>query len=110
MTNRRDRDPKDHLYHIKGKTYKKLRGSREMVMNGTAYMTTGGLTTNDLIKNKHGYNVSKKKHFLEKRLKRLKKAGYYTKKGEFGAYKNGVNIYKNKTKKATRKNRTARNR
>lgn len=110
MTKRRDRDPDDGLYHIKGKTYKELRGSREQVMNRTAYMTTGGLTVDGIIKNKRGYNVSKKKHLLEKKLKRLKKKGFYTKKGVFGAFKNGVNLYKNKTKRATRRNRTVRNR
>ena len=37
-------------------------GSRRQVFNGTADKTPGGLTKEDLIKNKHGRIVSAKKH------------------------------------------------
>ena len=43
------RDEKTGLYNIKGNTYQKIRGSRTQVMNGTAYMTTGELTKNQLV-------------------------------------------------------------
>ena len=62
-------------------------GSRAEVWHRNAKKTTGGLTRNDLIKNKHGRIVSKKKHNMEKKMKRLEKAGYKTKKGQFGAVK-----------------------
>ena len=72
-------------YVIQGRKYETLTGSRAQVMHGTAYKTTGDLTKNDLIQNKNGRIVSKKKHNLEKRVKRLIKAGYGTRKGHFGA-------------------------
>ena len=37
-------------------------GSRRQVWNGTAEKTPGGLTKDDLLKNKHGRIVSSKKH------------------------------------------------
>ena len=45
----------------------------------------------DLMKNKHGRIVSKKKHNLGKTkgLKALKKAGWFTRKGEFELSKEG---------------------
>ena len=62
-------------------------GSRAEVWHGNAKKTTGGLSKNDLIKNKHGEIVSKKKHITAKREKRLEKAGYFTQKGKFGYVK-----------------------
>lgn len=62
-------------------------GSRAQVFHGTAKKTTGGLTKKDLVKNKHGRIVSRKKQAMEKKMKRLEKAGYKTKKGVFGAVK-----------------------
>ena len=62
-------------------------GSRAQVFHGKAKKTTGGLSKKDLMKNKHGRIVSKKKHAMEKKMKRLEKAGYNTKKGQFGAVK-----------------------
>lgn len=65
-------------------------GSRAEVWHGTAKKTSGGLTKSDLIKNKHGRIVSKKKHSTAKKEKRLVKAGFGTKKGHFGyVMKNG---------------------
>ena len=65
-------------------------GSRAEVWHGNAKKTTGGLTKKDLMKNKHGEIVSKKKHFTAKKEKRLEKAGYFTKKGQFGFVKKTV--------------------
>ena len=50
----------DGFYHINGKKYKDLIGSRASVYHGTAYKTSGGLTKEDLEQNKHGRIVSKK--------------------------------------------------
>jgi hypothetical protein len=62
-------------------------GSRAEVFHGNAKKTTGGLTKKDLIKNKHGEIVSRKKHLTAKREKRLEKHGYFAKKGKFGFVK-----------------------
>ena len=77
----------DGKYHIHGKTYDMLIGSRAQVGHGTAYKTSGGLTKSDLFKNKHDRYVSLKKHNTAKKEKRLEKAGFFTKKGKFGAVK-----------------------
>jgi hypothetical protein len=77
----------DGMYHIHGKTFSLLEGSRAQVNNGTAYKTAGGLTKDKLFMNKHGHIVSKKKHLTAKKEKRLEKAGYFTKKGKFGYVK-----------------------
>jgi hypothetical protein len=72
---------------VKGVKYETLIGSRAQVMHGTAYKTSGGLTKKDLFQNKNGRIVSRKKHELAKKEKRLLKAGYGTRKGHFGAVK-----------------------
>lgn len=77
----------DGFYYIKGKKYPELFGSREQVMNGTAYKTLGNLTTDDLIMNKRGRIVSKTKYYTAKKEKRLEKYGYFAKKGKFGYVK-----------------------
>ena len=77
----------DGYYHMHGKRYEMLEGSRAQVQHGTAYKTPGGLTTDKLFMNKHGHIVSKKKHLTAKREKRLEKAGYFAKKGKFGFVK-----------------------
>ena len=76
-------------YTVSGKTYEMLIGTRAQVWHGTAHKTTGGLTKNDLMMNKHGRIVSKTKHNTAKKEKRLVKAGYLTKKGHFGFIKKG---------------------
>jgi hypothetical protein len=76
----------DGLYHIKGKTYKVVRGSRAQVWNQTAYKTPGGLLKSELTKS-HGRIVSLKKSKTAKKEKRLEKAGYFTKKGQFGSFR-----------------------
>lgn len=90
----------DGLYHIKGKKYQLLKGSRAQVWHETAFMTEGNLKRGDLIMNKHGRIVSKKKHATAKKEKRLEKAGYKTRKGKFGAIKSD--------KKKSRKSRKSR--
>ena len=59
-------------------------GSRSQVMHGNAKMTAGGLRKKDLKYNKQGKIVSKKMSQRAKKEKRLQKAGYITKKGQFG--------------------------
>ena len=83
----------DGTYHIKGKKFPELFGSRTQVMNGTAYKTSGELKKSDLLMNKWGRIVSAKKHATAKKEKRLEKRGYFAKKGKFGFVK------KNKTRK-----------
>lgn len=77
----------DGKYHIKGKTYEMLIGSRAQVWHGTAFKTNGNLEKDQLIKNKNDRIVSKKKHNTAKKEKRLLKHGYGTKKGKFGFVK-----------------------
>lgn len=90
----------DGVYVIQGKKYAMNVGSRASVYHGTAFKTAGGLQKKDLIMNKNGRIVSKKKHTTAKNEKRLEKAGYFTKKGKFGyVKKDGA------SKKKTRKNK-----
>jgi hypothetical protein len=86
MTKRPHRNEKG-MYVIGGKQYKELFGSRQQVMNGTAYKTAGELCKTDLMMNKWGRIVSKKKHATAKKEKRLLKHGYTAKKGKFGSVK-----------------------
>jgi hypothetical protein len=74
----------DGMYHIHGKKYQKITGTRAEVWHGTAYETTGNIKKHELMMNKHGRIVSKIKHATAKKEKRLVKAGYLTKKGKFG--------------------------
>jgi hypothetical protein len=83
----------DGTYHINGKKYKELFGSRQQVWNGTSYKTSGELTKSALMMNKWGRIVSSKKHKTAKKEKRLQKYGYFAEKGKFGFVK------KNGTKK-----------
>ena len=64
-------------------------GTRAQVMHGTAKKTSGGLTSKDLKYNKSGHIVSKRVSALAKQQQKLKKAGYTTVKGQFGAVKIG---------------------
>jgi len=80
----------DGLYHIHGKTFKMLIGSRQQVWNKTAFKTEGLLTRDQLIMNKWGRIVSKKKHATAKKEKRLQKYGFFTRKGKFGFVKKTV--------------------
>ena len=77
--------------HFGGAT--KTFGSRAQVWHGSAIKTTGGLLKSDLMMNKRGRIISKKRHKLGKKAhKKLVAAGYKTKKGVFGVFKNGKNL------------------
>lgn len=71
--------------------YKKTIGTRAEVYHGSARRTSGGLTKSELMMNKHGRIVSKKKHNTAKREMRLVKYGFTTKKGKFGYVKTKSN-------------------
>lgn len=88
MTNRPHRH-EDGNYHIHGRVYKELFGSRQQVWNRTAYKTAGELKHHDLMMNKWGRIVSATKHATAKKEKRLQKYGYYAEKGRFGYVKKG---------------------
>ena len=49
------------MFHIDGRTYKLLEGTRADVWEGNAYQTAGGLIKRDLLVNKDGKIVSKSK-------------------------------------------------
>ena len=87
---KRPQRAEDGHYHIQGKAYKELFGSREQVWNGTAYKTPGGLVRSQLTQNKWRRIVSKKKHITAKKEKRLEKHGYFAQKGKFGYVKKTV--------------------
>lgn len=55
---------KDGVYVIAGKPYKKNEGTRQEVWDGIAYQTSGLLHKHDLIRNKDGKLISKKKCIL----------------------------------------------
>ena len=78
-------------------------GSRAEVFHGNAKKTSGGLTKKDLMKNKHGAIVSRKKHLTAKREKRLEKHGYFAKKGKFGFVKKSPKKSKTQKKRKTGK-------
>ena len=81
------RDPETGKYNVNGTSYPELFGSRQQVINGTAYKTTGNLTRSQLVMNKWGRIVSAKKHKTAKKEKRLERAGYFAEKGKFGYVK-----------------------
>ena len=80
-------------------------GSRAEVFHGNAKKTTGGLTKTDLLQNKHGEIVSRRKSIAAKKEKRLEKAGYFTKKGVFGFVKKEVKKSRSTRKRKTRKSK-----
>ena len=64
-----------------------IEGTRAQVWHGTAKRTSGGLTKKDLIKNKHGYIVSKNKsEYMKKNPNKNPLKDYLQKSdsGEFG--------------------------
>ena len=85
----------DGLYHIEGKKYSSVRGSRIKVWHENAYKTPGGLKKNELTMS-HGRIVSLKKHRTAKKERRLEKAGYFAQKGKFGYVKKDVKSRKNR--------------
>ena len=59
-------------------------GTKAQVYHGTAKHTSGGLTKKDLVKNKHGGIVSRRKQKAgRKAIKTLRKLGYIARKGSF---------------------------
>ena len=59
-------------------------GSKAQVFHGTADKTSGGLTRKDLMKNKNGRIVSRRKHALgQKQVKKLFAMGFKPTKGKF---------------------------
>ena len=78
-------------------------GTRAQVWHNNAKKTSGGLTKSDLMMNKHGRIVSRKKHNTAKKEKRLVKAGYITRKGHFGFVKK--NSRKHSTKGRSKRSR-----
>jgi hypothetical protein len=77
-------------------TFEQTTGTRAQVWHGTAKKTSGGLTKTALMMNKHGRIVSRKKHNTAKREKRLVKAGFLTKKGQFGFIKKGTRRHRSR--------------
>jgi len=63
-------------------------GSKAQVFHGSAKHTSGGLKKSDLVQNKHGRIVSRKKQAAgRKALKYLTRKGYKAKKGKFTLFK-----------------------
>jgi hypothetical protein len=63
-------------------------GSKLQVFNGSAKHTSGGLTKSDLVQNKHGRIVSRRKMMQGKKaLKYLTRKGYKAKKGVFKLFR-----------------------
>ena len=87
MTNRPTK--RNGMYTIKNKTFKKLKGTRREVWNGTAFKTEGELEKKDLIqpKGRNGRIVSLKKHMSGKNKANnnlLKNGWAFARKGKFG--------------------------
>ena len=101
------RSSKGSGYKIHGKHYDKCKGSRAEVGHGTAYRTAGGLVRKDIKKNKNGRWVSVKLSKLAKNDNRLKKAGYFTKKGVFGSFRKTKKV-KGSKKAKSRKSKKSR--
>ena len=86
----------DGKYHIDGKKFDQLVGSRAQVFHGSAYKTSSSaakpkgdaLTRKHLKQNKHGRIVSAAKSAKgPMMLRRLHNKGYFTRKGHFGTVK-----------------------
>lgn len=77
----------DGTYHIDGKRFPQLFGSRRQVWSGTAYKTPGNLTKRQLMLNRWNRIVSANKHKSASAEQRLRKYGYTARKGKFGAVK-----------------------
>jgi hypothetical protein len=63
-------------------------GSKAQVFHGTAKHTSGGLEKKDLVKNKHGRIVSRRKMAAGKKaLKYLTRKGYKARRGTFKLFR-----------------------
>jgi|TARA_B110000495_G_C22782508_1_gene457642 hypothetical protein len=94
MVKRHDKGS-DGKYHINGKIYPMLEGSRAQVWHGTSYKTPGGLTKGQL-KMTRGRIVSVKKSNLAKSQRHLK--GHLQPKGS-GKFGNTSGKKSRKTKR-----------
>ena len=83
--------------------FEKTEGSRAQVWHGTAKKTSGNLTKDKLMMNKHGRIVSRRKHFTAKKENRLVKAGFLTKKGHFGVIKDTMSHKRGRPRSASHK-------
>lgn len=92
----------DGTYHVNGKKFDHLIGSRAQVGHDTAYKTTGGLTRKDLHFNKRtGRWVSLAKSRTAKKQKNLEKHGWaLARKGSFGATRKGSKRGGKRTRKS----------
>ena len=94
----------DGMYHIKGKKFQLLKGSRAQVWHGTAYKTKGDLKKDHLMMNKHGRVVSRRKHNTAKKEKDLKKLVISLKKVNLVLLKNSSKVSTSKKTRNTEKN------
>lgn len=95
----------DGKYHVGGKAYDQLIGSRAQVWHGTAFKTAGGLKRSDLTMNKWKRIVSKKKQKTARKEKRLQKHGFFAKKGKFGFVKRAAKTVRRRRKSQGRSRR-----
>ena len=97
----------DGLYHIHGRRYKHLRGSRIQVFRQSAYETEGGLKKHELLRNKHGRIVSRRKHRTAKREhgSRFRKAGYDLQKRGHGFGPRKLTGGRRRSRRRTRRRR-----
>lgn len=86
--NRKSSRKAERKNNLAGGAKIKAVGSKAEVFHGTAKHTSGGLTRKDLLKNKHGRIVSRRKQAAgRKALANLRKAGYVAKKGTFKLFR-----------------------
>ena len=71
---------KDGKYYINDKVYERLNGTRAEVYDELSFRTSGGLTKDDLILNKYGKIVSKKKCIQETATNRFEQVNLKKKK------------------------------
>ena len=66
-------------------------GTKAQVFHGSAKHTSGGLKKSDLVQNKHGRIVSRRKQAAgRKALRHLRAAGYTAKKGKFVLFRKSM--------------------
>ena len=88
--NRKNSRRANRKNNMMGGAKTKAVGSKAEVFHGSAKHTSGGLTRKDLVKNKHGRIVSRRKQAAgRKALANLRKAGYIAKKGTFKLFRKG---------------------
>jgi hypothetical protein len=79
-------------------------GSKAEVFHGTCKHTSGGLTKKDLVKNRHGRIVSRKKQALgRKSIKNLFAKGFRPKKGVFTLMRKSMASKGKKGKRSTKR-------